>query len=647
MTTRFLLATLFLPALVFAQGFPARVVSESGERLDGVVVTINGAEASVAPDGGFRIPGDIVSLQRIRASADGHYAFVHTVSPRDLELGLFDSITLVKKQRGRRLLLFAGDAMLTRRFLNPPDDEHTLVREETFAEDARRLLDPVRPYIGLADYASVNVETVLAETEPSGALPKSANFYSSPLLARVLADAGFDYAALGNNHTNDYSDEGIRTTLDAIEEIGLDYSGAGLDEASARRPASVDVFGEPYTFLSYVGWAGYFSPSQAAEGDKGGAALGNVEAFTEDLADVSPLSTAVLQHHSGLEYAEQPPLSVVTEIRHAVDAGADLVVAHHPHVLQGLEVYRDKLIAWSMGNFLFDQTYPTTKLGMLLYVWMDGTRFHRAEVVPIHVSDYRPVPATGNLRYAVMHRLARVSQPRGTCFTSSGAHMVLAAARGCEAESMTLPADGGPVVALRDLGLSPLRPHYPAKLPGRFRLGTDILRTGEFDYEGLFAARDRDWIRGRADTVDGSYKVRVLPGDGGARVGMKGFQRVYTPSTPTTLSGRVRADGAASVTFSLQRRTTRATTSDALESGPLTKVGELKSVSGGWMPFRFHFDQPRVSTREVRLLIDIENPDGNGAVLEFDELSWVEWKTPWLSGDSPGNAQFATHLERE
>ncbi|MEM8682109.1 MAG: CapA family protein, partial [Pseudomonadota bacterium] len=374
MTTRVLIAALFLPALVSADGFPARVVSESGEPLAEVAVTIDGTNAIVGPDGVFQIPADIDTLQRIRVSAAGHYAIVHTVSPKDLELGLFESVTLVKKQRGRRLLVFAGDAMLTRRFLNPPDDEHTLVREETIAEDARRLLDPVRAYIGLADYASVNVETVLAEAEPSGELPKSANFYSSPVLARVLADAGFDHAALGNNHTNDYSDDGIRTTLAALEEIGLDHSGAGLDEASARRPANVDVFGEPYAFLSYVGWAGYFSPSQAADGDKGGAALGNVEAFTEDLADLSPLSTAVLQHHSGLEYAEQPPLSVVTEARHAVDFGADLVVAHHPHVLQGLELYRDKLIAWSMGNFLFDQTYPTTKLGMLLYVWMDGSR---------------------------------------------------------------------------------------------------------------------------------------------------------------------------------------------------------------------------------------------------------------------------------
>ena len=65
------------------------------------------------------------------------------------------------------------------------------------------------------------------------------------------------------------------------------------------------------------------------------------------------------------------------------------------------------------------------------------------------------------------------------------------------------------------------------------------------------------------------------------------------------------------------------------------------------MPFRFHFDQPRVGTREVRLLIDIDNPGGEGAVLEFDDLSWVEWRTPWLSEGNADNAEFATHLERE
>ncbi len=647
MTTRVLCITLLLCPMAFADGFPARVTSETGEPLSGVQLTVDGETADVAPDGSFRIPESVAPAQRIRVSADDHYTFVHTVSRQDLELGLIEPVTLVRKQAGRRLLVFAGDAMLTRRYFNPPDGEHTLVHEETLAEDARRLLDPVRAYIGLADYASVNLETVLAESTPPEALPKSVNFVSSPVLARVLADAGFDYVALGNNHTYDYADDGIQSTLDVVEEIGLGASGAGVDEVSARAPFETDVFGQPYAFLSYVGWAGTFTPSQAAEGDKGGAALGSVASFSEDLERVSPLSTAILQHHSGLEYAEQPPLSVVTELKHAVDAGADLVVAHHPHVLQGLELYRDKLIAYSMGNFLFDQTYPTTKLGMLLYVWMDGSRFHRAEIVPVHVSDYRPVPATGSLRYAVLHRLARVSRELGTCYSASGAHIVLTGEETCPARSMTVPASDEPVVSLRDLGLSPLAPYFPKNLPGRYRLGTDILRSGEFDYEGLFATRSRAWIRGRSDSVSGSYKVRVLPGDGGARVGMQGFQRVYTPSTPTTLSGRVRATGNASVAFRLQRRTTRATTSEALANGPTIDVGELKSVSAGWMPFRFHVDQPRVGTREVRLLIDIDNPDGEGVVVEFDDLSWVEWRTPWLSDGNADNAEFATHLERE
>ena len=93
---------------------------------------------------------------------------------------------------------------------------------------------------------------------------------------------------------------------------------------------------------------------------------------------------------------------------------------------------------------------------------------------------------------------------------------------------MAVPANDDAIVSLRELGLSPLEPYYPRSLPGRYRLGTDILRSGEFDYEGLFGTRSRAWIRGRSDTVAGSYKVRVLPGDVGARVGMKGFQRVYT-----------------------------------------------------------------------------------------------------------------------
>ena len=100
-------------------------------------------------------------------------------------------------------------------------------------------------------------------------------------------------------------------------------------------------------------WAGTFSPSQTAEGSKGGAALGGDNVFAEDLATIGTDDLSVVQYHSGLEYAEAPAMSERQRLRHAVDHGADVAIGHHAHVLQGLEIYRGRLIAYSMGNFVF------------------------------------------------------------------------------------------------------------------------------------------------------------------------------------------------------------------------------------------------------------------------------------------------------
>ena len=129
-------------------------------------------------------------------------------------------------------MLFAGDAMLARRFLAPRADEPALVRREHVQQDGRMLFDAIAPYIRLADFASVNLETQLSEREPDERLPKSVTFFSPTALAGLLEEAGFDYVALGNNHTYDYRDAGLISTLEALQKTGLAYSGAGLDEAA-------------------------------------------------------------------------------------------------------------------------------------------------------------------------------------------------------------------------------------------------------------------------------------------------------------------------------------------------------------------------------------------------------------------------------
>jgi len=635
-----------------------RVIDEAQSPISSAVVSVNSLPANVNENGEYQFVVDSAEPLLIDISADGYYRVLHTMHQSDFTDGSKQvaDIELVSKAPQRRLLVFAGDAMLARRYFEPRAGEPALVRSDHITEDGQNLLRTIKPYIELADFASVNHETQLSSGRLRHRLPKSVTFYSPTELASILRWAGFDYVALGNNHTWDYQDKGLASTTRALDEAELAYSGAGMDEAEARQPHIAQLGGQPYGFLSYVGWAGTFSPSQAADGKKGGAALGGSAVFKEDLRKIPGSTVSVLQYHSGLEYSEAPAVSERMRLREAVDQGADVAIGHHPHVIQGFEVYRNRLVAYSLGNFLFDQYHYTTQLGMLLYVWMDGEDLHRAEVVPMNINGYVPTPATGRFRFSVLSRLARLSRPYNTCLRENGAHAIVESC-GKNAASDFQVVDISDIetrktpVHLGEFGLSPLTPAAFKAEAQMYRLGTDILRRGDFESSGLHGTSDRTWLESDAVTIsnDDSRVLHVeLSMNSYVRTGMRVFERVFAPSNPTTVRGRFHTNGAASVQFLLQRRRMDDELDDALESGPITPIGGTRVSEAGWHDFSFDFDQPRVSTRSVRLLIDVRDDSGrsDGTIVLFDDLAWIEWRTPWLGGDNAASdAAFATHVQ--
>lgn len=633
-----------------------RVVDEAGLAIGDAGVSVQRNEIEVGENGHFSFELDSPTTVSLRVQAPGYYPFVHTLHRSDFVSGsdaILPDVQLVAREAGRTLLVFAGDSMLSRRYFDPRAGEPALVRRDSVFDDGKRLLEGLRPYIELADFASVNMETQLSGAELIDPVPKSVTFYSPGELAAVLEWAGFDYVALGNNHMYDYREAGLASTFAALAKTGLAYSGAGFDEAEAREPASADIGGREYRFLSYVGWRGTFEPSQVAEADKGGAALGNTAVIAADLAALPDTAISVLQLHAGLEYAAVPALTEQTTLRQAIRDGADVAIGHHPHVLQGFEIVDNRLIAYSLGNFLFDQYHYTTQLGMLLYVWMDGDRLHRAEAVPLHINGYVPTPAIGTIRHAVLTRLARLSAP-GVCMAPSGFHAVITS---CEDGQAAVVVASGPASArsapvyLRSLSVSPLRPVRIHPAEGPYRLGIDLLRRGDFEYARLFGAHDRSWIEGRNASLKTGDNNRLeirAPADGeSVRTGMKVFERVFSLSAPATFTGRLRVDGTVRIRFLLQRRRETDTLDDALLSGPITEIGVWEGTAADWTTFSLDFNHPRIATRSIRLLMDVVDTgdESTGATVVLDDLAWVEWQTPWITpGDARDAPVFATHL---
>lgn len=636
-----------------------QIVSEDGQAINGLAIQLDGQSIHSDDSGRFEFAMDASSSgpRQISVSSYDYYSTLQTVQRSDFVAGrpaVIPTIDLVRKKAGRRLLMFAGDAMLSRRYFEPRAGEPVLVRRTHVAEDSQALLRHVKPYVELAEYASVNLETQLSRLPLTDGLHKSVTFYSPPELAESLQWAGFDYTALGNNHMFDYRDAGLRSTFDVLDDLQLDYSGGGFDDEAARRPSIAKIGGESHAFLSYVGWAGTFSPNQVAEASKGGAALGTSKVIGEDLSKLPDSTTAVMQLHAGLEYSPHPAMSEQTTLRQAVRDGADIVIGHHPHVLQGFEIVDKRLIAYSMGNFLFDQYHYTTQLGMLLFVWMDGDQLHRAEVVPLHINGYVPTPATGAFRFAILQRLAKLSDQDSVCMQPNGFHATVRACVGNrKTEAQKIRAiQGGKArspVALRDLGASPFAPVDIDEAETPYRLGVDILRRGDFEYRGLFDTRDRTWIEDEHSEIATSggtgLRVNVAAGNTSVRTGLKVFERVFTPSNPATVSGRIKVTRNVRLRALLQRRRTTDALDQALSEGPVTEIGTVTLTPEGWQDFVFEYDQPRQATRSVRLLFEIEDLSGDGAIAELDDLAWIEWSTPWISAEEDAQPIYATHLQ--
>ena len=248
-----------------------------------------------------------------------------------------------------------------------------------------------------ADLTVANLETTF--TERGVAADKLYTFRTPPRFAAGLAGAGIDVVSLGNNHTADFGPAGIEDTLAALDDVGIRYAGAGADEAAARQPTFVDVRGLRIAFLSYTD----VLENTFAGPDRPGVAFAAEEAVAADVASARARADVVVAlFHFGVEYTDAPQPDQQRLARAAIDAGALLVLGHHPHTLQGWERYRGGLIAYSLGNFVFDlddedlaNLGPRAFQSAVLFVTLsdDEVLDVRAEPVVIDELENRPRPA--------------------------------------------------------------------------------------------------------------------------------------------------------------------------------------------------------------------------------------------------------------
>ena len=172
--------------------------------------------------------------------------------------------------------------------------------------------------------------------------------------AKVLRDTGFDILSLANNHIMDHGEAGLLSTIRSLEQNGLVYLGAGKNRKDAYAPKFIDAYNLRLAFLARTSVI-VSSPCYAEENKAGVAFLDVSE--TKEYIKLSKKSAdiVILLIHWGIEDYVYPTPEQRYLANEFIDGGADIILGHHPHVIQGIEQIKNSLVAYSLGNFLFDE----------------------------------------------------------------------------------------------------------------------------------------------------------------------------------------------------------------------------------------------------------------------------------------------------
>ncbi|RJO67474.1 MAG: hypothetical protein C4523_09055 [Myxococcales bacterium] len=480
-----------------------RFVEESGSPLSGASVAVSGQKAVSGSDGTFRLDALPRRNALLVATCEGRRATVLAVQlalPLGQTIVELGDVELVRAGKNSVRLLFGGDAMFGRRYLDPAgearrgepyfDRPEALILASDPEAGARRVVQHLKPYFDSADFASANLETTVTFDPATPHRQKTYVYHTLPGSLAALKWLGLDYVSLGNNHVYDYLEKGLADTRTHLGTVGLTYSGAGANAKAAWAPYRVTLGGAPYSFVSATAIDGArYTPTLTAADTKGGAA--NLNDWPAARAVIAAEKAAghipIVQWHAGREYAFRPQKSAEALMRAAVEEGAALVVGHHPHVAEGFEIYRDALIAHSLGNLFFDQDRHETFASHFVEIDMQGATWRRAYSIPFLLENYVPKPLAGPFAARFARRLAEVSSHalvlprlgRGEVLPEDGA---IAEDINIIVE-VTIPISGELVADLRAYA-PPDASLLKATLEGepvKARIGRDLFLYGDFE----------------------------------------------------------------------------------------------------------------------------------------------------------------------
>ena len=275
------------------------------------------------------------------------------------------------------VLLFAGDIMLDRGV------EWYAKQHQDWNWPFLRIAD----FLQEADLVFGNLESVISNKgENQGSIY---SFRAEPETLKALVFAGFDILSVANNHSLDYGSEALVDSIQRLKDSDILPVGGGQNRSEAHAPVFKTIRDTTIAFLAF---SAVGSPLwQAGEQSPGIAWMDSskLSQLKQDIEAAQKLSDiVVVSFHFGEEYQTEPNDTQKLISKAAIDAGADVVVGHHPHVVQPLEQYKNGWIAYSLGNFVFDQGFSKeTMEGIMLKVLIKEKSITQVTPLKIQLSS--------------------------------------------------------------------------------------------------------------------------------------------------------------------------------------------------------------------------------------------------------------------
>jgi len=425
---------------LYEVAYSGYIKDSSGYPLSGVSVTLRYQNQTVysGGDGQFSFPSVLSKNDTMILKKAGYYDGIYTYNSMTNSPQHF---TLRTNSSDNVRFLFTGDLSFARRFMDPLSLDRTTQLITQDVPDAtlkvsdlygtgQAVINPTRPLFHSVDFPTVNFESIATRNQSTLDMihpTKDFAYYTNDLSLALLKDLNINFVTLGNNHVFDYNSNGLADTLDALDRNGIKHSGAGLNVDAAFTPYRTFIKSSPFSFVGATSIRGdkhsllYVAHENSGSADdsfatQGGAADAHDKSRIANRlqAEKSAGYFPIYQFHGGIEYTQAPNSVALRLMKEAVKNKAGLVVSHHPHSAQGYGMKDGVLMAYGMGNFIFDQDRLDTLLSHIFVCDVKQNKVVKAAGYPIYIEDYIPKLLTGDTANRFIKQISEASRNGST-----------------------------------------------------------------------------------------------------------------------------------------------------------------------------------------------------------------------------------------